>query len=370
MVESAHLLSEVGRNVFEVDSSYESIYDTYVSIPDSKPPYPALQPRWLLLLTHIPAAPAYLRVKVRRRLQQLGAVPVKQGVFALPCGDASVEDFQWLRAEIEAGGGEASICEAGFVAGLTDDDVEELFRSARDVDYRDLLREAQTLREELARGGGRTEGPAGEVMAAAARLREKLEEIREIDFFTAGGRSDVEAALNEIEMSVRQLASGTHGDTREGQTMNEPTSSYQKRTWVTRQGVFVDRMASAWLIRRLIDPGASFRFVAGHEGETAPDEVRFDMYQGEFTHEGDLCTFEVLLRRFGVADPALQAIAEIVHDLDLKESKYSRPETAGIGVVIKGIAAATDDDEERINRAVLLFDQLRLACAADPGRAS
>ncbi len=161
-----------------------------------------MHPRWLLLLTHIPAAPAYLRVKVRRRLQQLGAVPVKQGVFALPCGDASVEDFQWLRAEIEAGGGEASICEAGFVAGLTDDDVEELFRSARDVDYRDLLREAQTLREELARGGGRTEGPAGEVMAAAARLREKLEEIRAIDFFTAGGRSDVEAALNEIELSV------------------------------------------------------------------------------------------------------------------------------------------------------------------------
>jgi hypothetical protein len=323
-----------------------------------------------LLLTHIPAAPAYLRVKVRRRLLQLGAVPVKQGVFALPCGDAAIEDFQWLRAEIEAGGGEASICEAGFVAGLTDDDVEELFRSARDADYRDLLGDAQTLREELARGGGRAEGPAGEVTAAAARLREREGEIRAIDFFTASGRSDVEAALNDIEMSVRQLASGTQGDTREGQTMNEPTSNYQKRTWVTRKGVFVDRMASAWLIRRLIDPGARFRFVAGHKGETSPDEVRFDMYQGEFTHEGDLCTFEVLLRRFGIADPALQSIAEIVHDLDLKESKYSRPETAGIGVVIKGIAAATDDDEERIDLAVSLFDQLRLACAADSGRGS
>ncbi len=316
----------------------------------------------MLLLPHIPANPSYLRVKVRRRLRQLGAVAVKQAVFALPLSDGALEDFQWLRSEIEAGGGEGSICEARFIAGLTDVDVEGMFRAAREEEYREIAEEARVLRQESVLEGGSEGAGAAEVMAVVTRLRARLDQVRAIDFFDAAGRHEVEATLEEIRVCAHTAT--RDGAEQEATPMKDRASNHQARTWVTRQGVFVDRMACCWLIRRFIDPDARFQFVADHSTETSPDEVRFDMYQGEFTHEGDLCTFEVLLERFGVADEALRAIAEIVHDLDLKESKYCRPETAGILAVLKGIVATTGDDAERVARASDLFDDLRLGFGA------
>lgn len=137
-------------------------------------------------------------------------------------------------------------------------------------------------------------------------------------------------------------------------------SAYCGRTWVTRAGLKVDRMASAWLIRRFIDPAAVFVFVPSKAYEPAPGELRFDMPEAEFGHEGDLCTFEVLVRRFGLDDddPALRALAEIVHDIDLKDAKYRRPEAPGIGQVVAGIAASDHDDEARRVRGAALFDDL------------
>ena len=129
-------------------------------------------------------------------------------------------------------------------------------------------------------------------------------------------------------------------------------------TWVTRRGVRVDRISSAWLIRRFIDPAAEIKFVEPAGYEPAAGELRFDMFEGEYSHEGEMCTFETLVRRFGLADPALRAIAEIVHDLDLKEDRYGRAETAGVGSMIHGIAAASDDDASRIRQGVELFDAL------------
>ncbi len=133
---------------------------------------------------------------------------------------------------------------------------------------------------------------------------------------------------------------------------------YQGRTWVTRTGIKVDRMASAWLIRRFIDPRARFKFVPAKGYRPERRELRFDMFEAEFTHEGDLCTFEVLLQRFGLADPALRAIAEIVHDVDVKDAKYGREEAAGIGQLVAGIAAAHPDDELRLARGAAVFDDL------------
>ncbi|HVG44561.1 MAG TPA: chromate resistance protein ChrB domain-containing protein, partial [Longimicrobium sp.] len=131
------------------------------------------------------------------------------------------------------------------------------------------------------------------------------------------------------------------------------------RTWVTRSGVFVDRIASAWLIRRFVDPEAHFRFIGEAKHRPAPDEVRFDMFEAEFTHEGDRCTFEVLLERLGLHDDgALAAVAEVVHDIDLKDGKFGRPETPGIELLLAGIARAEPDDERRIERGAALFDAL------------
>ena len=130
------------------------------------------------------------------------------------------------------------------------------------------------------------------------------------------------------------------------------------RTWVTRQGAKVDRIASAWLIRRFIDPAAELRFVDPEGYEPAPGELRFDMFEGEFTHAGERCTFETLVERFGLADPALRAIAEIVHDIDLKEERFCHPETAGVASMIDGIAAARADDGERVRRGGEMLDDL------------
>ena len=135
-------------------------------------------------------------------------------------------------------------------------------------------------------------------------------------------------------------------------------ASYRARTWVTRTGIKVDRMASAWVIRRFIDPEARFKFVPAKGYEPEKGELRFDMFDAEFAHEGDLCTFEVLVQRFGLADPALRAIAEIVHDIDLKDAKYGREEAPGVGQLVAGIAAAHPDDEARLARGAALFDDL------------
>ncbi len=135
---------------------------------------------------------------------------------------------------------------------------------------------------------------------------------------------------------------------------NKPTG----RVWVTRAGVFVDRIASAWLIRRFVDPKARFKLVAERSYLPNPDELRFDMYDAEFTHEGDRCTFEMLAARFAPADPALAQLAEIVHDIDLKDGKFQRAEAGGLAQMMTGICAATNDDPERLKRGGELCETL------------
>ena len=137
-----------------------------------------------------------------------------------------------------------------------------------------------------------------------------------------------------------------------------PPGPLTNRLWVTREGVQVDRIASAWLIRRFIDPGARFKFVPGTGYAAEPGELRFDMFEGEFTHRGDRCTFEVLLGHADLEDPALKAIGEVIHDIDLKDDKYGRDEVAGVRSLIDGIAASSRDDEQRLARGAVLLDDL------------
>jgi hypothetical protein len=234
---------------------------------------------WLLLIHHLPPKPDYLRVKVRRRLQRLGAVPLRGSVYLLPDTEESREDFQWLLGEIRAEGGTAMLCRAAFLDGLNDEELRAMFASA-------------------APGA-----PSGDAPSAVERV--------------------------------------------------EPG-----RTWVTRRDIHVDRMASAWLIRCFIDPQARFKFVAPRGYRPGPGELRFDMYDAEYTHEGERCTFQVLLARFGLTDSGLAAIGEIIRDIDCKDSKYGRAETAGIAALIEGVGGATADDEERLARGTPIFEGL------------
>ena len=315
--------------------------------------------RWLLLIHHMPPRPAYLRVKVLRRLQALGAVAVKSSVYVLPAGDQAHEDLQWVAREVEAGGGEASICLARFLDGLGDAELEAAFRAARAPEYAALAEQARALAAAVAGGVSRR----GDAERQAARLRRRFAAIAAIDFFADVERQEAARALAVLEVAMEERE-GTRADTHT--TKSGPGSAPRGATWVTRRGVKVDRIASAWLIRRRIDPEARFVFVDEKTHTPAAGELRFDMFAGEYTHEGDRCTFETLLRHFAPDDVALTAIAEIVHDIDLKDGKFGREETTGIASLIAGVVAAEDADEARVERGYALLDALLAGLRGGP----
>ena len=291
--------------------------------------------RWYLLMHQIPTKPDYLRVKIGRRLQRIGAVPIRNGVYALPVNDTAQEDLAWTLSEVVAGGGEGSICEARFLQGISDEDIERRFREARDADYAPLVDE---LRAMLAR-------PEPAAPPEVEKVRRRLGELAPIDFFDAARRREAEALLAAVE---------ARGAVIEAQL--RPAQDWTGRLWVTRTGVRIDRIASAWLIRRFVDPAARFKFVDPRGYVAAAGEVRYDMNPAEFTHEGEDCTFEVLVRRMGLTEPGLPALAQVIHDIDLKDARYARAEAAGIGAMIDGVASGTDDDEERLRQGFVVFD--------------
>ncbi len=318
--------------------------------------HPASEARWLLLIHQIPPKPDYFRVKIWRRLHNVGAVAIKNSVYALPNTDPAHEDFQWVVREIASGGGEAMVCEARLVEGLSDAEIVRLFQVARDRDYLEIAAEAKNLGGILRAASRGPGNRRAEVTNQLLRLKRRLAEISEIDFFEAQTRQDAEKKIASAEAKLRTNI--RRASSPAPQTSSFRREDYRGRTWVTRKGIHVDRMASAWLIRRFIDKAARFKFVSPEGYKPQPGELRFDMFEGEFTHVGNLCTFEVLCDRFGLTDPALRAIGEIIHDIDLKETKYHREETPGMSRLIAGIAMNHKEDEVRLPRGCAVFDDL------------
>jgi hypothetical protein len=310
------------------------------------------KPRWLLLIHQIPPKPNYLRVKVGRRLQGLGAVAIKNSVYVLPSGEQALEDFQWVRREIVAGRGDATVCETRFLEGHSDADVEALFNAARKADYSALARDARGLERTFDKPAKRRAVGEAPARQALLRFRKRLSDVRAIDFFGAAGRDTVEGLLEGIDARLRPPAPPA------AERATAAAQNVRARTWVTRRDIHVDRMASAWLIRRFIDPAARFKFVRGNGYVPRHGELRFDMFQAEFTHEGDRCTFEVLLRHFRLAEPALRSLAEIVHDIDLKDGKFTRPEAPGLDRLLAGVALRHEGDAARLSEAAATFDAL------------
>ena len=320
---------------------------------------------WLLLIHQIPPKPDYFRVKIGRRLARIGAVAIKNSVYVLPVTEQAMEDFQWVRREIVEGGGEASICQSAFVDGLTDGEITRLFHEARSREYEDIATEARATFTALPSGGRLTPEQRTAAEDAVSKLRTRFAAAARIDFFGAPTQRGTRELLEAIEARLHPPPGAASVQTRSAAGTH--VAHLRGRTWVTRAGIFVDRIASAWLIRRFIDPDARFTFVPPQSYQPKADEVRFDMFEAEYTHEGDRCTFETLLRRFGLADPALGEIAEIVHDIDLKDGKFSREDAAGIERVLAGIAAASPDDATRLERGAALFDDLYALAVADRG---
>jgi hypothetical protein len=307
--------------------------------------------RWLLLIHQLPKDPAYLRVKIGRKLARVGAVPLKNSVYVLPSNDASAEDFQWVRREVLEGGGEATVAEAELVDGLSDHELEAKFREARDLEYGEVVREARELGTSRQRQRARlSDEERGALLASVTRLEKRVQEILLTDFFGASLRETASALLGELRASAEPVPAA--------HPISENPPSIRARTWVTRSGIHVDRIASAWLIRRSIDAEAVFKFVPPKGYLPLEGELRFDMFEAEYSHEGDRCTFETLLERFRLREPGLRGVAEVVHDIDLKETKFGRPETPGVAAALTGLCRAHRDDEERLSRGSVLFDSL------------
>jgi hypothetical protein len=308
--------------------------------------------RWVLLMPTIPSADTTARVKIWRQLQKVGAVALKNSVYVLPNRDECVEAFEWVSRELVELGGQASLCEGQFFDGVTDEEIERRFVEARNSDYQALADEARGVAKVLK---SKRLSPDKLVTLAehVAKLKRRFDEVNAIDFCHATGREPTRGLLAGIERTLGEL----RGDEQPESLTRVARPS--GATWVTRTGVHIDRIACSWLIRRFIDPRAKLKFVPPKGYVPEPGELRFDMYDAEFTHVGDRCSFEVLLVRMGLADDAaLSAVGEIVHDIDLKDEKYSRPETPGIASTIVGICGSVRDDEARIAAASPLLDGL------------
>jgi hypothetical protein len=308
---------------------------------------------WCLFAFNLPAQPAYGRVKIWRRLQDVGAASFKNAFYLLPGGEAALEDFEWILRDVRQAGGDGVIFTATAVQGMSSDELVALFDAARAEQYRELAESIAQFTAQFERKRARP--TQGEGAATLARFRDRLTAIEAIDFFQADGREQVHALLRALEPHAAPPAQTD----KEVSAMNvENLDQLRGRTWVTRANVHVDRMASAWLIRRWIDSEARFKFVTDRHYRAGSNELRFDMYEAEFTHDGDRCTFEVLAARLGRDDRALATIGEIVHDLDLKDQKFGREEAAGVQQLLAGIVARCAQDEERLERAYVLFDDL------------
>ena len=313
---------------------------------------------WLLIFYSVPAHPVSARMKLWRRLARAGAVQLKGAVYILPANDENRELFQWILGEVKALGGDGFFVQASRIEPMSDEDVRRLFLAQSDAAYRPLIKQLDGLERKVQ--SGRKGSVAGIRAAAAGELaasKKTYDDLRARDFFDASLGKEAEKRIRAIERSLKEVKEAR--EEKPSPLGRREAKDYQKRVWVTRRRPFIDRMASAWLIRHFIDPAASFRFLDEKDAANiGPREVTFDLQGGAFTHHGELCTFEVLVRSFGIKDKAVRKIAEIVHDLDLKDDKYGHRESSGIEEVLAGIRKTQKDDTAMLEKGIAVFEML------------
>jgi hypothetical protein len=311
--------------------------------------------RWLLFIHQLPSHPSNLRVTTWRRLQQIGAIPLKQAVYALPDTADAREDFEWLTTEVQAAGGDASVFAADNVDAWSEDTLVDEFRRVRQELYEALARDVEQALKRAASSRRQKGTRAPALRRLLDIFRERLVAAEKIDFFGSAGRDRVLTSLRHLEERIEGTSRQPEPARQSGHSGR--LSSFQDRVWITRPRPGVDRMASAWLIRRFIDRQARFAFAA--DREAVPEHgVPFDMFGVEFSHQGGGCTFETLCSRFDINGPALQRIAAIVHDLDLKDGRFGAPECSTVAAMIDGLQLADHNDDALLEQGMTLFDSL------------
>jgi hypothetical protein len=294
---------------------------------------------WLLLLFSLPAVRKTERVAVWRRLKKMGAVQITTSTYLLPDQPAQREQFQWLAKQIRDYGGDSTLVRAQEIESLTTDQIVLLFNAARDEEYVDLKKALQNFISSRRKRGAESTGGDLE------RLTKQFRELRKIDFFES-------ARGHEVAMLLRRA----EGPQRSRKLETLDWKKFRGKKWLTRPRPEIDRVGSAWLISKFIDPRAKFVFAS--TAQAVPGAIPFDMLDAEFSHHGNNCTFETLIRRFAIPEKAVAKIGEMIHDADLDDAKFQRVEAIGIDRVLKGWAKEGLSDDEILRRGFECFDAL------------
>ncbi len=316
--------------------------------------------KWILLIHQIAHDSPNLRVKIWRNLKKHGAVLFKNAVYVLPHTNEHEEIMQWLCNQIKEGGSDASLFITESLDKKQDDEIMKSFHEICDKEYISLIEVCDaelkkiTQREDTE---GISEGLAHEYKRKLNEILKSADDISKIDFFHAPQK---EILLQKIASSQKMLLKWAKTSEKEIKVTGKvyQIKDFSGKKWATRKDIFIDRIASAWLIRRFIDPKACFVFVSKGTEKVPRGTVPFDMYGSEFTHHGEDCTFETIMKAFDLKDSALQSIAEIVHDIDLKDNKYGRKEAEGIGQIITGLSQKLKNDTKLLEKGLEIFDAL------------
>lgn len=306
--------------------------------------------KWILFSYSIPAANAKARMRTWRRISATGAAQLKTGLQILPHREELLETITWLIGEVNSLGGEAVALQCLQVEGMSDQQIEALFQAQVDPEFEQIQLEAQALLPTAGALG--TGDDLKEASTTLRKLRKRCEAVRERDFFPSGAAAKTLKVLDTIAEQLRRperaMVSAAQLD----------ISRFQGRVWVTRARPYIDRLGSAWLIQRFIDPQARFRFLLpGQTANLEQGELSFDMAIGDFTHRGELITFEVLLGDFALGDQVLSKMAELVKAIDVQDGPL--PEDAALlKTLVDGLITFAGDDHQLLEKARLLFDAL------------
>jgi hypothetical protein len=308
---------------------------------------------WVVFSASLPSkASSSPRVTLWRRLRRLGAISPIGGLQILPAQGENIEAFQWLAQEIRQEQGDAVVMRVAAFEGLSDQRLIALFQAERKAEYDALEAQAAALEQQITSSVEPAIRDRG--VEELEKFRRRYAEIARIDYFNCP-EGDLVAA--HLAMLARALVPAS-----ESVTPVPPAhlAAYRDARWVTRPHPHVDRLACAWLIRRFVNPAAVIRYAL----EPEADEIAFDMEGAQFGHTGNRCTFETIVESFDLTDPALQSMAEIIHEIDLRDGHTVRPETMGIDIILQGWLRADLDDREREQHGIALFEGLYLALAA------
>jgi hypothetical protein len=315
--------------------------------------------KWILFSYSVPSSNAKARMRIWRRISATGAVQLKTGLQILPDREDLLENMTWLIGEVNALGGEALAIQCAQIEGMKNEQIEKLFQAQVDPEFLQIQTEARSLltSEDMVSAEDRTK----ELSATLRKLRKRFESLQSRDFFPSGSAIKTMAVLDATsEKLLTSEAASTPATTLD-------RNLYQSRLWVTRAKPYIDRLSSSWLISRFIDDTPKFKFLLENEKvQSSENEISFDIFEGKFSHQGELITFEVMARDFDLLDPAVIKIAELVHFIDVQEEAVLPDDAALLKSVIDGLVSISASDQQLMTNALLVFDALYAAFSKKP----